>query len=228
MGELERLGIFGGTFNPIHTGHLIVAEYVRDRLSLDMVLFVPAHIPPHKSIDIAPARDRLEMVRLAVRDNPLFGVSDVEIRREEKSYTVDTLWEIKSQTEAELFFIIGSEAFLQIHTWMAPEQLFTMTNFIVMERPGKVVGPGDFEDYLKELEGRFPFFYYRGHERLDDVHIFTVESEKQESRIYLTPVISVGISSTMIRRFIRDGRSIRYLVPKEVERYIKEKGLYVE
>lgn len=124
MEELKRLGIFGGTFNPVHMGHLIVAENVRDRLSLDMVLFVPAHIPPHKSVDVAPARDRLEMVRLAVKDNPLFAVSDIELRRQEKSYTVDTLWEIKSQTNADLFFILGSEAFLQIHTWRAPEQLF--------------------------------------------------------------------------------------------------------
>ncbi len=226
MGELKRLGIFGGTFNPIHTGHLIVAEFVRDKLGLDMVLFVPSHIPPHKSVDVAPAKDRLEMVRRAVRDNPLFGVSDVELRRQEKSYTVDTLWEIKSQTEAELFFIIGSEAFLQIHTWMAPEQLFTMSNFIVMERPGRIVGPGDMEDYLRELEGRFPCFSFVGSDVVEDVHVFVVESEKNESRIYLTPVVNVAISSTMVRRMMRQGRSIKYLVPKEVEQYIKEKGLY--
>ncbi len=226
MGELERLGIFGGTFNPIHVGHLIVAENVRDRLSLDMVLFVPSYMPPHKSVDIAPAKDRLEMVRLAVSDNPLFGVSDVEVKKPEKSYTVNTLWEIKATSEAELFFLIGSEAFLQIHTWMAPEQLFTMTNFVVMERPGKVVGPGDFEEYLKELERKLPYVYYRGHEQLDDIHIYTLESEKMESKIYLMPVISVDISSTMIRRFLREGRSIKYLVPKSVENYIKEKGLY--
>ncbi|BAT71348.1 nicotinate-nucleotide adenylyltransferase [Thermosulfidibacter takaii ABI70S6] len=226
MEELKRLGIFGGTFNPVHMGHLIVAENVRDRLSLDMVLFVPAHIPPHKSVDVAPARDRLEMVRLAVKDNPLFAVSDIELRRQEKSYTVDTLWEIKSQTNADLFFILGSEAFLQIHTWRAPEQLFTLSNFIVMERPGRVVGVGDFEDYLRELEKKLPYFYYRGMEKLEDISIFTVESEKAEAKIYLVSVINIGISSTMIRRFLREGRSIKYLVPKEVETYIKEKGLY--
>ncbi len=228
MGELKRLGIFGGTFNPIHTGHLIVAENIRDKFNLDMILFIPAHIPPHKSVDVAPAKDRLEMVRLAIKDNPLFGVSDVELKRQEKSYTVETLWEIKGQTEADLFFLIGSEAFMQIHTWMAPDQLFTMTNFIVMERPGRVVGPGDLDDYLKELERTLPCFSYRGSERVGDVYIFTVESEKMESRIYLTPVIGVSISSTMIRRMLREGRSIRYLVPKEVENYIREKGLYVK
>ncbi len=228
MEELKRLGIFGGTFNPIHIGHLIVAEDVRDRLSLDMVLFIPAHIPPHKSVDVAPARDRVEMVRLAVKDNPLFAVSDIELRRQEKSYTVDTLWEIKSQTQADLFFILGSEAFTQIHTWRAPEQLFTLTNFIVMERPGRIISTGDLEDYLRELERRLPVFYYRGVEKVEDVHIFTVESEKMESKIYLVPVVNVAISSTLVRRRVRSGRSIKYLVPKEVEAYIKERGLYQE
>ncbi len=226
MGDIERLGIFGGTFNPIHVGHLIAAENVRDRLGLDMVLFIPANIPPHKSVDVAPSKDRLEMVRLATKDNPLFGISDIELRRDEKSYTIDTLWEIKSQTDAELFFIIGSEAFMQIHTWRAPEQIFTMTNFIVMERPGRIVGAGDFEDYLRELETRLPFVIYRGCEKLDEISIFTLESEKMESKIYLTPVIHIDISSTMIRKYIREGKSIKYLVPKEVESYIKEKGLY--
>ncbi len=224
--EIERLGLFGGTFNPIHLGHLIVAEDVRERFSLDMVLFIPAFIPPHKSVDVAPAVHRLEMVRLAVKDNPLFSVSDIELKRRDKSYTVDTLAELRRKTSAQFYFLIGSEAFLQIHTWKRPFEIFKLTNFVVMERPGKVVGVTEFEGYLRELETKFEGLRLRASDSIDGTYIFELDVEDVESRIFLTPVISVDISSTMIRKRVKSGRSIKYLVTKEVERYIEENGLY--
>ncbi len=224
--EIERLGLFGGTFNPIHLGHLIVAEDVRERFSLDMVLFIPAYIPPHKSVDVAPAGHRLEMVRLAVKDNPLFSVSDIELKRREKSYTIDTLNELREKTSAQFYFLIGSEAFLQIHTWRRPFDIFKLTNFIVMERPERIVGVTEFENYLKELETKFDGLRLKASDSIDGTYIFELEVEDNESKIFLTPVISIGISSTMIRKRVRSGKSIKYLVTKEVERYIEENELY--
>ena len=224
--ELERLGVFGGTFNPIHIGHLIVAEDVRERFSLDMILFVPAFIPPHKSVGVAPADKRLEMVRLSIKDNPLFSVSDIELKRKEKSYTVDTLAELREKVSSSLFFLIGSEAFLQIHTWRKPNRLFELSNFIVMERPERIVGVTEFENYLKELETKLPSFVLKSMDFLNETYIFEVEANGKESFIYLTPVVNIGVSATMIRKRVKSGRSIKYLVTKEVERYIEENGLY--
>jgi len=177
-------------------------------------------------VDVAPAGHRLEMVRLAVKDNPLFSVSDIELKRREKSYTVDTLTELREKTAASFYFLVGSEAFLQIHTWKKPVEIFKLTNFIVMERPGKVVGVTEFEGYLRELETRFDELRLRASDSINEIHIFELEVGDVDCRIFLTPVINVDISSTMIRKRIKSGRSIKYLVTKEVERYIEENGLY--
>ena len=224
--DLDRLGIFGGTFNPIHLGHLVVAEEVRERFSLDRVLFVPSYLPPHKSVDVAPARARLAMVRLSIKDNPYFGLSDVEVRREAKSYTVDTLQDMRERVSARLFFLIGSEAFFHLHTWKEPPELFRYTHFIVMKRAGRDVSVEELEDYLEEFHRSFPMveFYYQG--KLEDIQVFTVHGHGFDSRIYLTPVVSVGISSTGIRKRLRKGLSIKYRVPSEVEKFIGETGLY--
>ncbi len=224
--ELDRLGIFGGTFNPIHMGHLVVAEEVRERFSLDRVLFVPSYLPPHKSVDVAPARDRLAMVRLAIKGNPFFGLSDLEVRRGTKSYTVDTLRDLADKVEARLYFLIGSEAFLHLHTWREPPELFKYADFVVMERAGREVALEELEDYLAEFHGRFSQveFYYHG--KVEDVQIFYVQGEGFESRLYLTPVVNIGISSTGIRKRLRKGMSIKYRVPNGVETFISERGLY--
>ena len=224
--ELDRLGIFGGTFNPVHLGHLVVAEEVRERFSLDRVLFVPSYIPPHKSVDVAPARARLAMVRLAIQDNPFFGLSDVEVRRGTRSYTVDTLRDMAERVSARLYFLIGSEAFLQLHTWKEPPELFRYAHFIVMKRAGRETTLEELEDYLEEFHRRFSQveFYYHG--KLEDIQIFTVHCEGFESRIYLTPVVNIGISSTGIRKRVSKGKSIKYRVPREVEKFIGESGLY--
>ena len=223
---LDRLGIFGGTFNPIHMGHLVVAEEVRERFSLDRILFVPSYLPPHKSVDVAPARDRLAMVRLAIKGNPFFGLSDLEVRRGTKSYTVDTLRDLADKVKARLYFLIGSEAFLHLHTWREPPELFKYADFVVMERAGREVALEELEDYLAEFHGRFSQveFYYHG--KVEDVQIFYVQGEGFESRLYLTPVVNIGISSTGIRKRLRKGMSIKYRVPNGVETFISERGLY--
>jgi len=224
--EVERLGILGGTFNPIHLGHLVVAEEVRERFSLDRMLFIPAYIPPHKSVDVAPAKARLAMVRMAIENNLHFGLSDIEIRRGTKSYTVDTLKELKDSVRASIYFLLGSEAFLQIHTWRNPPELFRYAHFVIMERAGRKVTFEELEDYLKEFHTRFPQaeFYYQG--KVGDLHVFMAQGEGFESSLYLTPVVNIGISSTGIRRRIREGRSIKYRVPSKVEEFIYEVGLY--
>ena len=224
--ELERLGIFGGTFNPIHMGHLVVAEEVRERFSLDRVLFVPSYLPPHKSVDVAPARERLAMVRLAIKGNEYFGLSDVEVRRGTKSYTVDTLRDFRSRVTATLYFLIGSEAFFHLHTWKDPAELFRYAHFIVMKRAGREVSVEELEDYLDEFHRRFPQVEFYNQGKLEDVQIFSVHGEGFDSRIYLTPVVNIGISSTGIRKRIRRNLSIKYRVPEEVEVFIYGSNLY--
>src|SRR5512136_1779471 len=128
----------GGTFNPIHLGHLAAAEEVRDRLRLEKVIFIPSFLPPHKQEeDVPSALQRQEMVRLAIKGNAYFTVSDIEIRRGGKSYTIDTIDALlQSHTGAELFFITGIDSFLEIRTWKDWERLLTRCSFVVLSRQG--------------------------------------------------------------------------------------------
>ncbi|MCM8800557.1 MAG: nicotinate-nucleotide adenylyltransferase [Candidatus Omnitrophica bacterium] len=132
-----RIGILGGTFNPIHLGHLILAEEARQKLKLDKVIFVPTYLPPHKdNKEIAPAQDRLKMVKLAIKNNPYFSVSDIEIRRKGRSYTIDTLREFKRiMPSDELYFIIGSDLLNYLNEWKDLDEILKMVNFIVATRP---------------------------------------------------------------------------------------------
>jgi nicotinate-nucleotide adenylyltransferase len=133
-----RIGVFGGTFNPPHTGHLIVAETARESLGLDKVLFVPCSLPPHKATrSLVDADRRLEMVRLATAGNPSFEVSDLEIQRGGKSYTVDTLRALTPlYPRAHLYLLIGIDNLLELHTWREPEEIFTLSEVIAINRPG--------------------------------------------------------------------------------------------
>jgi len=136
---MTRIGILGGTFNPIHIGHLTIAEMARERMSLDKVIFIPSYLPPHKSgKDIASAIDRYRMLRLAVQGNPKFDVSDFEIKKEGKSYSVDTVRHLrkKNPRAAKFFFIIGSDLLPGLHTWKNIEELKKMVVFISVNRPG--------------------------------------------------------------------------------------------
>ena len=189
------IGIFGGTFNPPHIGHLIVIESVRDQFHYDKILFIPSANPPNKSDPTLPAAGkRLEMTRLAVRNSPEFEVSDVEARRGGISYSIDTLTALSELfPEGSLSLIIGADNLMEFQTWRSPHEILAIADLVVMSRPG-----------------------------------FPAENIKNEYRrlARFINVPSVGISSSDIRRRIKLGRSIRYLVPKEVEEYIHRHTLY--
>ncbi len=193
---VRKLGIFGGTFNPPHMAHLMAAEGVRDQLKLDKVLFVPAAIPPHKQKEnIVPVKHRLEMVRLAIRGNRYFEISDVELHRKGPSYTIDTVREMRrSYPDDELLFIMGIDLLTEFDTWKEPDMILEECRLVAMNRPGFDLAVID-KDLLMRVE--------------------------------LVNVPSVDISSTNIRRRVKSGRSIRYLVTQDVEEYIHGNSIYL-
>ncbi len=207
-----RLGLFGGTFNPIHYGHLRAAEEVCEALGLERLIFIPAARPPHKQGVATPFAVRLEMVRLAVADHPLLEVSDLEDRRPDKSYSVDTLRWFRQEygPEAAIFFIVGLDAMLEIQTWFEYGQLFTLSHFVVLDRPGYQMA--DLRRLLCDHLGcRFEegVFHHPG-----------------GGHIIPQAITRLDISSTQIRRLAAQGRSLRYLLPEAVRRYILIHNLY--
>ncbi len=133
-----KIGILGGTFNPVHIGHLILAEEVREKLALDKIIFIPTALPPHKdNLGIAQAADRLKMLKLAIKGNKFFGVSDIEIKRQGRSYTIDTLKELKNKfNQDNLYFIIGSDLLKYLNEWKDLGEINKMVDFVVATRPG--------------------------------------------------------------------------------------------
>lgn len=214
MPARQRIGLFGGTFNPVHIGHLRCAEEIRERFALRRIVFVPAFMPPHKQEPAASARHRCEMVRLAIQGNPCFEMSDIEIRREGNSYSYDTIEHFRRREApgSELFFIIGRDAFSEVNTWRRYPDFFEMISFIVMSRPGFDGG----------AECRIPGNAQRLFTRLDEK---TLE-HPCGTRVRFEPVSAFDISSTDIRTRTAAGRTISYLVMPAVERYIVENSLY--
>lgn len=213
-----KVGLLGGTFNPIHNAHLRVAETVRDRLALDRIIFIPAATPPHKELagEIS-FEHRKNMVELAVSDNARFAVSDIEQQRGGRSYTVDTLRELRqSSPEDEHFFIIGSDSFLEIASWFNISEIFRLANIVVVERPAAAIS-----DLTAPLPValRSEFCYIRDEMRLTHRSGFSV---------FYLPDTPLAISSSAVRQLLREGRSIRYLVPDRVARYIHEKRIYLQ
>jgi len=186
-----KIGILGGTFNPVHFGHLILGEQVLGQLNLDKVIFIPTFLPPHKNKkEVISAKDRLKMIELAVKANRHFAVSDLEIRRRGKSYTVDTLRQIKKQyPAAQLFFICGSDLVNEIPTWKDVDEIYKLAKFVLAKRPG----------FGKRLSGR---------------------------SFLKINVAQVDISSSLIRNLVKHRRSILYLTPYVVVKYIEKHGLY--
>ncbi len=214
----ERIGILGGTFNPVHCGHLTVAAAVQRRFSLDRVLFIPSSIPPHKSSKgIASPDERLKMVELAVRGRSKFAPSDIEIKARGKSYSIQTLKKIKKiYPGAWLFFILGVDAFLEIETWREWERVLGECLLIVVTRPGYRLKEA--EDVLgDDYCGRVCWV-----SNLDRIR----EELFLGHRIFILPIGALDISSTEIRERIGEGRSIRGFVPAAVEDYIEKHGLY--
>ncbi|RNC72326.1 MAG: nicotinate (nicotinamide) nucleotide adenylyltransferase [Desulfuromonadales bacterium] len=211
-----KTGILGGTFNPIHLAHLRIAEEVRDTFALDQVLFIPAAAPPHKPMTgELPFEVRCEMVRLATAGNPAFAVSDIEGLRAGKSYSIDTLRELRTERPGdEFFFVIGSDSFLDFGSWHEYDAIFALCNIVVVERPGAEV---------PDLAAVLPvaiasrFCYHAAEKRLSHCSGYSV---------YYLAGIPLDISSSAIRGLARLGRSLRYLVPEPVEQYITEQRIY--
>lgn len=212
-----KIGIIGGTFNPIHIAHLRIAEEVRDRLGLDRVTFMPAAAPPHKPLaGELSFGHRYAMVELAIADNPAFSVSDLEGKRGGTSYSIHTLTELRQlHPEDELFFIVGSDSFLEIASWYRYAELFACCNIAVVERPG-----GQIHDLMAALPAAIAGeFIPVNKERLTHRSGFSVH--------YLAG-IPLAISSSAIRELAQGGHSLRYLVPDAVARYITEQRIYAD
>lgn len=197
-----KLGILGGTFNPIHEGHLHVAREFAKLLQLDQVLLIPTHVPPHKRVQqLACGRYRLKMCKLSVEDDPLLKVSSIEIRRRGKSYTVDTLNILCEKfPQAEIFLLMGEDMFLTLDSWYRAQEIIKLAAIGVAPRGGK-------GEKIKEQKKKL---------------------EVQGAKIQICPIDFLPISSTEIRRRICMGESIKGLVPSKVEGYIKRKKLYEE
>jgi nicotinate-nucleotide adenylyltransferase len=138
MAQKKKIGILGGTFDPIHLGHLVLAEQVKEKLGLDKVIFIPSASPPHKSKrKLSPAKDRFHMTKLALESNSTFLVSDIELKRKGLSYTVETLKQLKKQyPDSEIYFLTGSDVLDEIHTWKNPEQIYKLAKVVIAIRPG--------------------------------------------------------------------------------------------
>jgi nicotinate-nucleotide adenylyltransferase len=214
-----RIGLFGGTFDPIHWGHLRSAEEVREALSLDRILFIPTSIPPHKKGQTTtPAQDRLQMVRLAVANNPRFAVSTVEIQRPGISYSVDTLryFANKNSKADSYYFILGFDAFREIGTWKDFSKIFPLCHFVVTSRPEK----GQSSPFRRIPIAVRRLFCY-------DFHSKTYK-HRSGTNLFFVKLTDIAISASDIRRRVKEEKSIRYLVPPNVETYIQERGLYLE
>lgn len=216
-----RIGLFGGTFNPIHLGHLRAAEEVREALGLAGIAFIPSNVPPHKRTEecdpIAPAAQRLAWVERAIEGHAPFSVDRVELDREGPSYLVDTLSTIRKRRPEgpPPVFIVGQDAFTEMGEWRSPEALFALADFAVMTRP-----PGRIDD----LEARIPAIV-RDHFAFEPGG-HAARHRSAGTRIDLVPITALDISSSRIRRACRDGRSIRWLVPESIRESIERSGCY--
>lgn len=202
MRAMARLGLLGGTFDPVHIGHLVLARELAEELGLDEVRFLPARTPPHKpAASTTPVADRVGMLRLALAEEPGFRVDLRELRREGPSYTYDTLRELREEGPGELFFLLGADSLVELPTWYRAAELLELARFVTAVRPGFTPEPAELR---------------------------RVFSPTQVERLLrdLIPTTPIGVSSSLIREKVRCGRSIRHLVPPAVEGFIRRRGLY--
>lgn len=199
-----RLGILGGSFDPVHYGHLLLAETCREACQLDEVVLIPAAVPPHKrERERAPGAQRIEMLKLAIGGHPALSVSSMEIVRGGLSYTVETLRELcETQPHSKLFLLLGADALSDLPTWREPEEICRLATLVVVGRPG--APPPDFGALSKVASP-------------ERVEIF---------RRNLVEMPLIGLSSSDIRRRVAEGKSIRYRTPRAVEKYIESARLY--
>lgn len=207
---MMMVGIYGGSFDPVHIGHLRIAEDVREYYNLPKIIFIPAYHSPLKPESRASAEDRLQMIKISVKNNPFFSIDDIEIKRKGKSFTIDT---VKVYREKGLLpvFIVGTDAFLTLHRWKNSEELSRLTSFIVLGR-----GKDSYDDVKNYLKENFPYMDLR----IDN------SISKNEGAVYYFDRRRIDVSSTEIRERVKTNRSIKYLVLPEVEEYILNKKLY--
>ena len=220
-----RFGLFGGTFNPIHLGHIQIALKVSRTFALDKILFIPSALPPHKAPgEVVNVTDRLEMIRQALIPYPSFEISDVELKRPGPSYTIDTVRYFKRviNEDSTIFLLLGLDAFLDIDTWKSYADLFLLVPFIVIMRTcetvnGTVDGRKTIADYLAA--------------KVSDDYQYSVSrscfSHQEKQPIFVLNITPIDISSTEIRKLIHQGDSIKQMVPDVVEHFINRKGLYL-
>jgi nicotinate-nucleotide adenylyltransferase len=209
-----RTAVFGGSFNPVHYGHLLLADEVMERLQVDRFLFVPAAAPPHKAPrDLAPAADRYAMVARALAGHPRFEVSDIELRRSGPSYTVDTL-EALARPDQTLFLLIGSETFLDLLSWREPRRIAELARLLVVPRHGSAFDP----------EGAAALKVLRqiGLERFARIEAPPLP----ERAVLVVHATSLPISASDLRARVREGRSLLFRMPAAVIEYIETHGLY--
>ncbi|MBE7053043.1 MAG: nicotinate-nucleotide adenylyltransferase [Ruminococcaceae bacterium] len=196
-----KIGILGGTFNPVHNGHIKMAETVLCKLNLDKIMFLPNSIPPHKELKgFATNNQRLDMLRLATKNNKKFFISDYELNKGGKSYSIDTLNHFLKD-DNEYVFIIGADSFYEILTWKDGEKLIKLCRFAVFSR--------EYNDKVLK----------------DEIDLF---NKKYKADFVLVDMENIDISSTVIRQNIIEGKNISDLVPESVEKYIKENNLYTK
>ncbi|SDZ34434.1 nicotinate-nucleotide adenylyltransferase [Proteiniborus ethanoligenes] len=201
--QIKKYGIMGGTFDPIHAGHLVIAEEIRYKFNLDKVIFIPAGNPPHKdSRKVTSSNHRYQMALLATISNPYFDISSIELEREGITYTIDTIMELKKccGDGAEFYFITGADSLLQLSTWKDVDKLLSICKFVAATRPGFQMSK--IETKVKELESKY------------------------NRSIYTVTVPALQISSTDIRNRIKNGMTVKYLLPESVEAYIIKHKLY--
>lgn len=209
----ERIGLYGGAFNPIHAGHLNAALTVKGELKLDKVYFVPAFKAPHREIVGPSAQDRAALISAAIKNyEDELGVSDIEIQRKGISFTVDTLREYNKTHKAEnIYFIVGADAFKHLHTWREFSELMKLANFVVTTRPGTEIS---FFDLNEEIQN-----YVKG----SDLKKLTLKTKRF---IHLVELEDINASSTDIRKRLRSGGDVKNMVPPQVLDIINEKGFY--
>jgi len=211
------IGIMGGTFNPIHFGHLRAAEEVAESLRLEQMIFIPAAKPPHKSeVELVSFDHRWHMMELAIAGNPLFVLSDLEYQRPGISYSVETLTQLSKERggSEELYFVLGLDAFLELQTWKSYRELFSLCHFIVVARPG--FSPESLDALLTtQVSDRYSLDIQVQGYRHPSLHT-----------VYYREVTLLDISSSTIRKLLAEGRTVRYLLPEKVEEYIQQQRLY--
>lgn len=203
--EREKIGIMGGTFNPIHFGHLLLAEAAYEQCRLDKILIMPTKNPYYKKISKQITdQTRIDMVKLAIADNPHFEFSDLELQKKERSYTAKTLSQLQRENpNTDYFFLMGADSLFHMDTWKTPQKIFNTSTIVVACRND--MSSSALQSQVEYLDNKY-----------DNVKIVILNSPNLE------------ISSNDIRRRRREGRSIRYFLPREVEQYIEENNLYVE